>query len=244
MSYIGSDEDAGLGNISTTRKQWARFVKENGGVVTRWPFPADDYYGQLAARFPGDVYLALVESRKIGANAPAAYTNNNQWAYVLAPVSLLPKGFVNAPLGDDSNLGDAYSDWAAFTQGLGGVATAWPFNTGIYGKYYGLSAARFTAQSYGTLANAGRIDVTQPTQSTANGQYIYVLAPGSVQEASPKTMTLWQRIQNAAFAGGDVAASKLGLPSLGGIETALKSSLVTLGVGAAVVAFLLFRRRD
>ena len=243
MSYLGSDEDSGLGSGPDLRT-WATFIKRNGGVVTRWPFPEDDYYGQLAARFPVDTYTALVEAHVFSPNATVALTSNNQYAYVLAPLRFLPSGFRAVSLGDDSDLGDAYSDWASYTQGAGGVATTWPFNTGIYGKYYGLSAARYTGAGYAAGANAGKIDTSVPTQSTANGQYIYVLASADVQQASPRTMTLWQRIQNAAFTGGDVAASKLGLPSLSGIETALKSSLVTLGVGAAVVAFLLFRRRD
>lgn len=237
--YLGEDI-SDLGDIDPRiLREWSATVRRNGGVVTRWPFDEDDYVGELASRFPYATYARMVYGGKLNPGSiTAAQTDNRRFVYVLAPPALLSPRFVQVPLGDD-NLGDVYSDWDSQVRALGGTATTWPFSTGIYGKYHGLSAARFTGVQYATLGNAGKIDVTAPAQATTNNQYIYVLAPDSVQQASPKTMSLWQRIQNAVFTGGDTAATAIGLPSLSGIENTLKGlggvALLALVVGGAVM---------
>ena len=139
--------------------------------------------------------------------------------------------------------GDEYSDFAARMKALGGYATNWPFSSGIYGKYYGLTAAAFPAASYAVAANARQIDATQPTQATANNQTIYVLAPANVQNASPKTASLWSRITNAVFTTGDRAAGAIGLPSLDSITNALKGAGTLAVVGIGLILFLNRRRK-
>lgn len=143
--------------------------------------------------------------------------------------------------------GDEYSDFAARIKALGGYATNWPFSSGIYGKYYGLTAAAFPAAAYAVAANARQIDGSAPTQASANNQTIYVLAPANVQNASPKTASLWSRLQNFVFTKADQTADAVGLPSLASIEQkltgALKGGAVLAVLGIGGYLFLTRRRK-
>lgn len=238
--YLGTDlSDLGLGDASVAAlREWEKIVKAHSGIVTRWPFAEDDYYNQPAARFSTRTYQILINAKRLPASGIAQYSNDRQFVYVLAPPDLLGGNFVSI-----GGLGDDYSDWASYVQSIGGVATTWPFSSGMYGKYYGLSASRFSASDYTMGANSGQIDATAPTQTTADSSYVYVLASDAVQKASPRTMTLWQRIQNATFTGGDKVAGAVGLPSLDAIQNALKSGLGLLAVAAIVGGAVLLRRR-
>lgn len=141
---------------------------------------------------------------------------------------------------------DPYTDWIASVKASGGVATAWPFNKGLYGGYYGRPAAKFANAGYVRAANTGLLDMSQPQQAAASGQYVYVLAPGTVAQAAPQTMNWLQKAANEAFTIGDISAAAVGLPSLASIEKFLKSigteALMLAGVGA--LAWWLVHRRD
>lgn len=142
--------------------------------------------------------------------------------------------------------GDPYTDWIASLRSVGGVATAWPFSKGLYGNLYGRPAARFTNAGYVKAGNSGMLDMTQPQQAAGNGQYVYVLAPGSVAAAAPKTMNWLQKAANEAFTIGDLGAAAIGLPSLANIEAFLKKAGVTLLLigGVIGVAWYLVNRRN
>jgi hypothetical protein len=156
----------------------------------------------------------------------------------MTPRALIgPVGFGGAP----------FADWVAAVRAVGGTPTAWPFSTGLYANLYGRPAARYTTQQYASLANAGRLpDVTQPMETTANNQYIYVVANKGVADDAPATMNWIQRAANEAFSAGDAAAAAVGLPSLNAIENFLKSAgediLILVAVGG--VAWYLINRRS
>lgn len=141
---------------------------------------------------------------------------------------------------------DPFTDWAALVKHTGGVATAWPFRSGLYGGLYGRPAARYSNATYAKAANSRMLDMSQPQQATGNGQYVYVLAPKAVASAAPATMNWLQRAANEAFTIGDIGAAAVGLPSLAGIENFLKSigrdALIIAGVIA--VALYAIRRRS
>jgi hypothetical protein len=235
--YLGADYSDLAGADLDSLRQWEKIVKAHSGVVVRWPFPEDDYYNQPAARFSTVTYQMLINAKRLPATGIAQYSADRRYVYVLAPPDLLGGNFVTYPLGDD------FADWITFVKSLGGVATTWPFNTGIYGRYFKFSAARYPAATYAAGANAGQIDTTQPTQTTADSSYVYVLAPDSVQKAAPQTMSLWQSLQNTVFTRGDQAANAVGLPSLTSIENMLKGGLGLVAVAAIVGGAILLRRR-
>jgi hypothetical protein len=139
---------------------------------------------------------------------------------------------------------DSFTDWVVSLKSTGGIATAWPFSSGLYGKYYGRPAAKFTGANYARAANSGLLDMSQPQQATANSAYVYVLAPGAVAAAAPPTMNWVQRAANEAFTIGDIGAAAVGLPSLATIESFLKKAGVELLVIAGVigVAYYLINR--
>ena len=83
-------------------------------------------------------------------------------------------------LGDAPAASDTYNAWVASVKALGGVATVWPFDDGNAGR----PAARFTAQTYVTLYNAGNIDPTVPQEASGDNQNVYVLASGVVAAAA------------------------------------------------------------
>lgn len=126
---------------------------------------------------------------------------------------------------------DAYADWTAVVKRLGGTATVWPFKTGLYAGLYGRPAARFSKAGYVAASKARLLDFTTPTQPTANTEWLYVLAPASVAQAAPQTMTTLQRAENEFFTRTGQAADAIGLPSLRGIEDFVKS----LGRDAAII---------
>jgi hypothetical protein len=88
-------------------------------------------------------------------------------------------------IGDGQN----FQAWTVTVQSLGGQAVTWPFgwegaNTG---PYTGAPAARFDTATFQNLVNAGTIGANDPSGMTANGQYVYVLAPSSVVNTAPST---------------------------------------------------------
>lgn len=141
---------------------------------------------------------------------------------------------------------DPFTDWVASLKSTGGVATAWPFSSGLYGAFYGRPAARFTGANYARAANSGLLDMSQPQQATSNSAYVYVLAPGAVAAAAPPTMNWVQRAANEAFTIGDIGAAAVGLPSLSSIEGFLKKAGLELVLIAGVIgiAYYLINRRD
>jgi hypothetical protein len=144
---------------------------------------------------------------------------------------------------DDSAVGAAYTDWVAVVKEAGGRATAWPFGTGIYGKYYGRPAAQFTGQGYADAANRGDISPAAIAQTTPDNQYVYVLAPDDVAAAAPKTMTTLQRVANAVFTTGDRVADALSLNSMHhAIEATGKALIWTMVAGIVILAVV--HRRD
>lgn len=140
---------------------------------------------------------------------------------------------------------DPFTDWVAFVKRTGGTATAWPFRSGLYGGLFGRPAARYSNAAYVKAANTRLLDLSQPQQATANGQYVYVLAPKDVAAAAPATMNLLQRAANEAFTIGDLTAAAVGLPSLNTIENFLKSIGRDALIIAGVIAVTLYaiRRR-
>lgn len=143
---------------------------------------------------------------------------------------------------------DPYTDWVAVVKGAGGTATAWPFSKGIYGGYYGRPAAKYSNAAYVRAANGHVMpNADQPQQSSASGQFVYVLADRAVAAAAPATMNWLQKAANEAFTIGDIGAAAVGLPSLASIENFLKS----LGTDAIIIAgvaglawYLINRRGD
>lgn len=124
-----------------------------------------------------------------------------------------------------------FAQWAATVEQLGGVATAWPFQSGLYARYYGQPAARFDATTYANLANAGRIDMTAPQQANVSNGYVYVLADGVVQQAA---QSLDQPTQQEIQAGATAwLASHTGLSAFANIGTYALYAVV--GLGALVV---------
>jgi hypothetical protein len=141
---------------------------------------------------------------------------------------------IAAQLGDYS--GDIqtynYAGWYSYTKNVNGVVTAWPFNSGLYARYYGKPAARFDAATYVAVSNRGAMLASDAQQASADNKYVYVLAPQSAWAGAPQTMGAGGSFLNAIFGAGDTAADKLGLPSLAGIENFLKS----LGADALLLA--------
>lgn len=101
-----------------------------------------------------------------------------------------------------------FAQWAASVEQLGGVPTNWPFQSGLYGRYYGQPAARFDVATYANVANAGGIDMNAPQQTTANNQYVYVLANGIIQQAA---QSLTQPTQHEIQAGATAWMQEHGL---------------------------------
>lgn len=69
-----------------------------------------------------------------------------------------------------------YGAWVDSVHALGGVATAWPFQTGAYAGSYGLPAARFPADTFANLANVGALPMATGVQFNVPGTWVYVLA--------------------------------------------------------------------
>lgn len=140
-----------------------------------------------------------------------------------------------------------YRDWTLAVRAVGGTATAWPFSTGLYGNLFGRPAAKYSAQQYVTLGNAQRLpDMTQPTEASSSNKFIFVLASKDVAADAPPTMNAFQKAKAEAFAIGDLAATKVGLPSLNDIENWLKSAGEDILILAAIggLAWYLINRRD
>jgi hypothetical protein len=73
---------------TATYAAWVDQAHAWGGVATAWPFSTGDYasyYGQPAARFPMDTFLAMVDDGRVDASTAIAQMNNAQtWVYLLA----------------------------------------------------------------------------------------------------------------------------------------------------------------
>ena len=131
-----------------------------------------------------------------------------------------------------------YARWAASVEQLGGVATNWPFGTGLYAKYYGQPAARFDVATYATLYNAGRIDANAPQQTNGASTYAYVLASGVVQQAA-KSLSVPTQAEIDAGASAwmnDHGVSFFDPNKPGGIFDIAKYALYAVaGLGALIV---------
>lgn len=109
-------------------------------------------------------------------------------------------------------------------------------------QYVGQPAAMFDNETYTALANGGYLDMSRPQVASNSGKAVFVLALPGVIAAAPPTMTTTQRIANAVFTTGDVAAEAAGLPSLAGVENFIKGLgkevlvgvVVAVGVGIAL----------
>jgi hypothetical protein len=132
---------------------------------------------------------------------------------------------------------------------LSAAAVTLPPNLGIgaLAGYVGAPAARYSASNYVALANSGAIDTSAPTITSADNQYVYVLAPASVIGSAPHTMTTFESLQNDVFTAGDEAAGALGLPTLADVESFLtdagKQIVMGLLVTGAIAYFLKRRKR-
>ncbi len=134
-----------------------------------------------------------------------------------------------------------FTAWQAEVHRLGGVPTVWPFASGLYKKFYDRPAARYPAARYASLANARKVSVAVPTQTTALGDDVYVLAPDAVARDAPNyRATPLQQAENTVFTKADQAASAVGLPSLGTWQAWLKNAgwvlLLLLVLAVAVFA--------
>jgi hypothetical protein len=112
--------------------------------------------------------------------------------------------------------------------------------------YVGKPAAMYDNDTYVELANTGHIDMTSPQVASNSGKVVFVLAPPAVIAAAPQTMTTAQRVANAVFTTGDIAADAAGLPSLAGVQDFLKGVGREVLIGVAVtaaVAYFLKRKR-
>lgn len=150
---------------------------------------------------------------------------------------------------------DAYTTWTAQIKALlqsvygdqwraHGAAVVMPSNVppGMQ-AYVGQPAAMFDNLTYTTLANAGYIDINSPQVASNSGQVVFVLAPPAVIAAAPQTMTDAQRVANAVFTAGDVAAGAVGLPALADIESFITGlgKEVVIGVAVTVGVGLVLR---
>lgn len=71
---------------------------------------------------------------------------------------------------------DAFTAWVNNVHALGGVATVWPFNVGDNAGAYGTPAARFPADVFATLSNAGQLPMANGVQFNTAGTWVYVLS--------------------------------------------------------------------
>lgn len=136
-----------------------------------------------------------------------------------------------------------WNEWVATVKRSGGIATVWPFKTGIYGIYAGQPAARYSTPAYAKAYGAGQIDPRAPQQTTTqfttegNAAWVYVLAPADVRALAPESMTWAQRLEYHAILAADRTAETLGLPSLAGLERVIVGGLAVLAA-IAVAAML------
>lgn len=156
----------------------------------------------------------------------------------------------------DAPVVTAYTTWTQNVQALlqslysdgwrqHGAAVVMPSNVPpSMQQYVGQPAAMFDNDTYTALANGGYLDMTRPQVASTSGKVVFVLAPPDVIAAAPPTMTTAQRIANAAFTAGDVAADAAGLPSLSSIQDFLSSvgKEVVIGVGVAIAVGVVLRR--
>jgi hypothetical protein len=96
---------------------WTVTVQQLGGQAVTWPFGWNGdnngpYIGAPAARFDIDTFTNLVNSGVIGANDPSGITNNGQYAYVLAPSSVVNTAPSNTQMSVANQVADFFfSDW-------------------------------------------------------------------------------------------------------------------------------------
>lgn len=96
---------------------WTVTVQQLGGQAVTWPFGWEGdnngpYIGAPAARFDIATFTNLVNAGTIGANDPSGITNNGQYAYVLAPSSVVNTAPSNAQMSVAAQVQDFFfSDW-------------------------------------------------------------------------------------------------------------------------------------
>jgi len=123
-----------------------------------------------------------------------------------------------------------YAAWVTTVKALGGVATVWPPNIPPAANA-GKPAARFDAQRYGQLANAGKI--LPSASQTAKGAFAWVLAPAAVIAAAPGlssiTATEEEGLKQSLW-------ERWGLPDLG-----TYGRYVAIGAGVVIVGGLAYK---
>jgi hypothetical protein len=98
---------------------WTVTVQQLGGQAVTWPFGWNGdnngpYIGAPAARFDIATFQNLVSAGTIGANDPSGITSNGQYAYVLAPSSVVNSAPSNTQMSVASQVGDFFfSDWTS-----------------------------------------------------------------------------------------------------------------------------------
>jgi hypothetical protein len=131
----------------------------------------------------------------------------------------------------------AFTSWVDQAHSLGGVATVWPFSTGPYASNYGQPAARFPADVFASLADAGTLPMTDGVQFNNPGTWVYVLATSmtgssAVNDAATQLVDPTQaELEQACAANGDCPTDWQGL---------LKELVIGTGVlvGAIVLSKL------
>jgi hypothetical protein len=125
----------------------------------------------------------------------------------------------------------AYRDWVAQVKSLGGVATAWPFDDDDYGTL----AARFDVNTYTRVFNSGRLPTGEGTQSTVNGQYVYVLASALTDSdaADHSAADLAKPTSAEEAAARKRLLAQWGLPDTDDVTRMLKTIAVIAGIALA-----------
>lgn len=170
--------------------------------------------------------------------------------------------------------GESYAAWAVDGKALGGTVTTWPFgwNGDNNGPYIGAAALRFPTATFQSLLQSGAIGPNDPAGITTNQQFVYVLAPASVQNTAPSAqqMTTSQQLSDFFFDDwgqalaefpGQLAQEIKGLvgwagnilaavaSTAGQVGNAAVSSLlsgpvlIAGGIAGAIALFLVFRKR-
>lgn len=170
--------------------------------------------------------------------------------------------------------GESYAAWAVDGKALGGTVTTWPFgwNGENNGPYIGAAALRFDTATFQSLLNSGAIAQTDPAGQTTNGQFVYVLAPASVQETAPSAQQMSTAAQIGDFFFDDWGQALAAFPgqlakeikgtvgyagailsdvasTAGGVVNAAASALLTGpvlvagGIAGALALFFTFRKR-
>lgn len=130
-----------------------------------------------------------------------------------------------------------YVAWVNAVHALGGIATAWPFA----GVSYGRPAARFPADTFATLANAGQLPMAAGVQFNTPGTWVYVLA--SAMTGSSSVDDSAQAMVNATTAEAEQACAIAGNCGGTSLEGIVRDVVIGIGLLAGVFVISKFTRR-